>query len=349
MNGKKIEINGKKIGDGEPAYIIAEAGVNHNGEMEIARKLIDQAASAGADAIKFQTFRADKIVTRDAPTASYQKKNTGTESQYRLLKNLEITEDDIRELIKHARKRKITFLSTPFDEESCNLLHELGVPAHKISSGDLTNTPLLETAAAHRIPIILSTGMSTLCEIEKALKTIGEGKSQAALMHCVTQYPAPMDNLNLRAVDTLKRTFNLPVGFSDHSTAIYTPAVAVALGANLIEKHFTLNRAMPGPDHRASLNPHELREMITAIRETEKALGDGVKIPTPQEEEIKASVRRSIVAARNITAGEMIRREMITFKRPLGGIEPEHYREILGRKTRRAIKKDQHIRWEDIE
>lgn len=345
----KIKISGKIIGEGEPTYIIAEAGVNHNGELELAKKLIDTAKIAGADAVKFQTFRTEKLVTKTARTALYQERNTGTESQHTLLKNLELHEDEIRELVKHAEKREITFLSTPFDEESCQLLAELGIPAYKISSGDLTNTPLLEEAASGNIPIILSTGMATIPEIREALMVLEEHESRILLMHCVTQYPAPVETLNLRAIETLKRTFNLPTGFSDHSTSVHMAPVAVALGADLIEKHFTLDRSLPGPDHRASLNPEELSEMISGIRDTERALGDGVKTPTPGEEKIKTLVRRSIVAARDIREGEVIQRDMITFKRPAIGIKPGEYRKLIGKHVKKPLRKDQHIRWEDVE
>jgi len=346
---KKVEINGKLIGAGKPTYIIAEAGVNHNGEVEIAKKLIEEALNAKTDAVKFQTFKTESLVTKNAKTATYQEKNAGKESQYRLLKELELREDETREIMAYARKKGITFISTPFDEESCQLLHEMGATAYKISSGDLTNIPLLEEASSHRKPIILSTGMANICEIEEAVKTIKEYRAPLILLHCVTQYPAPPENLNLRAINTLKGIFKLPTGLSDHSTSIYIPAVAVALGADIIEKHFTLNKDLPGPDHRASLNPEELREVVSAIRTTEKALGDGVKKPTDEEKKIKKSVRRSIVAARNIEKGEKIQKNMITFKRPAGGMEPREYRTIIGKRARKNIKLDQQITWEDIE
>lgn len=346
---KQVAINGKLIGPGKPAYIIAEAGVNHNGEVEIAKKLIEKALNADVDAVKFQTFKTESIVTKNAKTATYQKKNAGKESQYELLKELELNEDETREIMRYSRKKGITFISTPFDVESCQLLQEMGATAYKISSGDLTNTPLLEAASRQRKPILLSTGMANICEIEEAVKTIKEYRAPLILLHCVTQYPAPPENLNLRAIKTLKRIFGLPTGFSDHSTSIYLSAVAVALGADVIEKHFTLNKDLPGPDHSASLNPEELKELVSTIRNTEKALGNGIKKPTEEEEKIKKSVRRSIVASRNILKGEKIQRNMIAFKRPAGGIEPRHYRTIIGKKARKNINVDQQITWADIE
>ena len=347
----KIRIGDKLIGDGEPCFIIAEAGVNHNGDIELAKRLIDVAKEAGADAIKFQTFKADNVVTKNAPKADYQIKNTNSyESQYEMIKKLELSEDEFRELHRYARKKGIIFLSTPFDFESADFLEELGVPAFKISSSDLTNLPFLEYIAEKGKPIILSTGMGTLGEIEEAINTIkNAGNEEIILLHCITSYPAKFENLNLRAIKTLKEAFKLPVGFSDHSLGIYAPIIAVALGAVVIEKHFTLDKNLPGPDHKASLDPQELKEMIKWIRLTEKALGDGIKRPTPEEEKIKKIVRKSIVAKVNIPEGTILTEEMIAFKRPGTGIPPKYYKEILGKKARRNIKVDEIISWGDIE
>jgi len=347
----KIRIGDKLIGDGEPCFIIAEAGVNHNGDIELAKRLIDVAKEAGADAIKFQTFKADNVVTKNAPKADYQIKNTNSyESQYEMIKKLELSEDEFRELHRYARKKGIIFLSTPFDFESADFLEELGVPAFKISSSDLTNLPFLEYIAEKGKPIILSTGMGTLGEIEEAINTIkNAGNEEIILLHCITSYPAKFENLNLRAIKTLKEAFKLPVGFSDHSLGIYAPIIAVALGAVVIEKHFTLDKNLPGPDHKASLDPQELKEMIKWIRLTEKALGDGIKRPTPEEEKIKKIVRKSIVAKVNIPEGTVLTEEMIAFKRPGTGIPPKYYKEILGKKARRNIKVDEIISWGDIE
>ncbi len=349
---KLVKINNRIIGgDHQSVFVIAEAGVNHNGDIELAKKLVDIAVEAGADAVKFQTFKAKNIATRYASKARYQFKTTNSnESQYEMLKKLELGEGEFKELYRYARKKGIIFLSTPFDFESADFLEELGVPAFKISSTDLTNLPFLEYIAEKGRPIILSTGMGTLCEIEEAVNTIKNvGNEDIVLLHCITNYPTEFESLNLRAIQTLKATFKLPVGFSDHSRGIYAPIAAVALGAVVIEKHFTLNKNLSGPDHRASLDPEELREMITAIRLIEKALGDGIKRPTPEEEEIKKVVRRSIVAKVNIPKGAVITNEMLTFKRPGTGLPPKYYKEILGKKARRYIKADELIYWWDLE
>lgn len=348
---RKIKIGNKWIGENEPVFVIAEAGINHNGDIELAKKLVDVAVDAGADAIKFQTFKAENVVTKNAPKADYQVKNTkSTESQYSMIKKLELSEEEFRELYKYARNKGIIFLSTPFDFESADFLEELGVPAFKVSSADLTNLPFLEYIAEKGKPIILSTGMGTLGEIEEAVNTIINAKNKdIILLHCITNYPAEFESLNLRVIQTLKETFKLPVGFSDHSLGIYAPIAAVALGAVVIEKHFTLDKNLPGPDHKASLNPEELKEMIRAIRLIEKALGDGIKRPTPEEIEIKKVVRRSIVAKVDIPKGTVITKDMITFKRPGTGLSPKYYREVIGRQARRYIKADELISWWDVE
>lgn len=348
---KKIKIENKCIGEGEPVFIIAEAGVNHNGDIELAKKLVDIAVEAGADAIKFQTFKVENVVTKKAPKAEYQVKNTNSnESQYDMIKKLELTEEEFVELYNYARKKGIIFLSTPFDFESADFLDKLEVPAFKVSSTDLTNLPFLEYVAKKGKPIILSTGMGTLGEIEDAVNTIKNvGNEDIILLHCITSYPAKFESLNLRAIQTLKEAFKLPVGFSDHSLGIYAPIAAVALGAVVIEKHFTLDKNLPGPDHNASLSPEELKEMIKAIRALEKALGDGIKKPTPEEEEIKKIARRSIVAKVDIPKGAVITKEMITFKRPGKGLSPKYYRYIIGKKARRNIKADELMHWWDVE
>ena len=264
----KLKIGDKLIGEEEPCFIIAEAGVNHNGSVELAKKLIDAAKDAGADAVKFQTFKAESVVVKDAQKAEYQKETTGEGSQYEMIKKLELTEEDFRELADYAKEKDIMFLSSPFDKESVDLLNELDVPAFKVGSGEITNLPLLRYIAKKEKPIILSTGMSTLGEIEEALDVIrSEGVEDIILLHCVSNYPARIEDVNLRALGTLKQAFKLPVGFSDHTLGITAPIAAVALGACVIEKHFTLDRNLPGPDHKASLEPEELKEMAKAIRE----------------------------------------------------------------------------------
>jgi len=344
-----IKIGNKLIGEEEPCFIIAEAGVNHNGSVELAKKLIDAAKDAGADAVKFQTFKAESVVVKDAQKAEYQKETTGEGSQYEMIKKLELAEEDFRELADYAEKKDIMFLSSPFDKESVDLLYELDVPAFKVGSGEITNFPLLRYIAKKRKPIILSTGMSTLGEIEEALDVIrSEGVEDIILLHCVSNYPARIEDVNLRAMGTLKQAFKLPVGFSDHTLGITAPIAAVALGACVIEKHFTLDRNLPGPDHKASLEPDELKEMVKAIREVEKALGNGIKKPTKEEEKIKKVARRSIVAKVDISKGAIITEDMLDVKRPGTGIEPKYLKFIIGRKAKEDIKKDDVIRFEMI-
>jgi len=345
----KVKINDKLIGEEEPCFIVAEAGVNHNGSVELAKKLIDAAKDAGADAVKFQTFKAESVVVKDAQKAEYQKETTGEGSQYEMIKKLELTEEDFRELADYAEKKDIMFLSSPFDKESVDLLNELDVPAFKVGSGEITNFSLLKHIAKKGKPIILSTGMSTLGEIEEALDVIrSEGVEDIILLHCVSNYPARIEDVNLRAMGTLKQAFKLPVGFSDHTLGITAPIAAVALGACVIEKHFTLDRNLPGPDHKASLEPDELKEIVKDIREVEKALGNGIKKPTKEEEEVKKVARKSIVAKVDISKGAIITEEMLDVKRPGTGIEPKYLKFIIGRKTKEDIKKDDVIRFEMI-
>jgi N-acetylneuraminate synthase/N,N'-diacetyllegionaminate synthase len=325
---KKVKIENRWIGNLEPVFIIAEAGVNHNGDVRLAKKLVDAAKDAGSDAVKFQAFKTERVVTKYAEKAEYQKETTGpNKSQYTMIKRLELKNEEIRELYNHAKKNNIIFLSSAFDKESVNLLDNLGVPAFKVPSGEITNFPLLRHIAEKKKPIILSTGMSTIDEIKEALEVIREkGVEDIVPLHCVTSYPAKIEDINLRVIEMLRHKFKLPIGFSDHTLGITTPIAAAALGATLIEKHFTLDKTLPGPDHRASLEPHELKEMIRAIRAVEKALGDGIKRLTEDEERIKKVVRRSIVAKIEIpkgtviTIGKKAKRdikpdELITFKR----------------------------------
>jgi N-acetylneuraminate synthase/N,N'-diacetyllegionaminate synthase len=346
----KVRIGNRIIGENEPVFIIAEAGVNHNGDVELAKRLIDVAVEAGADAVKFQTFKAENVVTKVAPKAAYQIKNTdSTESQFDMAKKLELSEDDFRGIYRYARSKGLIFLSTPFDLESADFLEELGVPAFKVSSTDLTNLPFLEYVAEKGKPILLSTGMGTLGEIEDAVNTIrSAGNEEIILLHCITNYPAKIESLNLRAMQALREVFRVHVGFSDHSLGLYAPIAATALGAVVIEKHFTLDKNLLGPDHKASLNSKELKEMIRAIRMIEKALGDGIKKPTPEEEEIKKVVRKSIVAKVNIPEGSTITKEMLAFKRPGTGIPPKYYAKIIGKRARRNIRADELINWEDV-
>ena len=347
----KVKIGNRLIGDAEPCFIIAEAGVNHNGSVEMAKKLVDTAKEAGADAVKFQTFKADNIVIKNAEKAEYQKETTGAEeSQYEMIKKLELTEYDFRELADYAKEKDILFLSSPFDKESGDLLDEINVPAFKIGSGEITNFPLLKYIAKKEKPIILSTGMSTLGEIEDAIKIVrNEGVEDVILLHCVSNYPARIEDLNLRAMETLKQAFKIPVGFSDHTLGITGSITAVALGACVIEKHFTLDKKLPGPDHKASLEPYELKEMIKAIKDVEKALGNGIKRPAKDEEEIKKVARRSIVAKVDIPEGTIITENMLGVKRPGTGIVPKYIDRIVGRKAKENIGNDELVTREMIE
>lgn len=350
ISDKQIRLGDKVVGAGNPVFIIAEAGVNHNGDIELAKQLVDVAADAGADAVKFQMFKSKELVSPYAPKAKYQRVRDTHGSQYDMLRSLELSEDAFREIHRYSRRRGIMFLSTPFDAASADFLYELGVPAFKVSSGDVTNTPFLEYLAGFGIPIILSTGMADLGEVERAIASIRRAENEdIILLHCVSEYPAPLSHLNLRAIQTLSSAFNLPTGFSDHSPGIYAPIAAVALGAVVIEKHFTLSRALPGPDHAASLEPVELKEMISAVRSIESALGDGIKRPTPEEIEMRTIARRSIVARVDIPKGTVITENMIAFKRPCTGIPPFYYDLVVGAVARRDIKKDSLIRWWDLD
>jgi len=345
---RKVRIGNRLVGDGEPVFIVAEVGVNHNGDVGLAKKLVDKVGNAGADAVKFQVFKAENVVIQNAEKAKYQKETTGSEeSQYEMIKKFELTGDDFKELADYARKKGVIFLASPFDKDSVDLLDEIGVPAFKVASGEITNFPLLKYMAKKGKPIILSTGMATLGEVEEALRVIrDEGIQDVVLLHCVTSYPAKLKSVNLRAMQTLKCAFKLPIGFSDHTIGIIVPIAAVALGAVLIEKHFTLDRTLPGPDHKASLEPHELKRMVRAIRNVEVALGNGIKRLTKDEEEIKKVARRSIVAKVDIPKGSIINLNFIDLKRPGTGIPPKYIDIILGRKAKKNIKKDDVLNWD---
>jgi len=347
---RKIQI-GNKILDSSSCLIIAEAGVNHNGDIKKAKRMIDIAKEAGADAIKFQTFKAEKMITKNAPKAKYQIRNTEKDSsQYEMLKKLELSKEEFKELYDYAKRKEILFLSTPFDFESVDFLESLGVSAFKISSADLTNLPLLEHVAKKRKPMIISTGMATFDEISEAIDAIkSTGNEEIVLLHCTTDYPAKFESLNLKVIPALEKTFKLHVGFSDHSPGIYAPLMAIAMGAILIEKHFTLDKNLDGPDHKASLNPDELKKLVKAVRLGEKALGDGIKKPLPEEEENKKIARKSIVANMDIPKGGLITRESIDFKRPGTGLAPKEYKKILNKKAKRNIKKDEMILQDDVE
>lgn len=328
--------------------IIAEAGVNHNGDLALARELVQVAAAAGADMVKFQTFVANKITAASAQKADYQKASTGgDETQKDMIARLELSRADHEALIDECRQHSIAFFSTGFDAESIDMLVELGLDRLKVPSGEITNLPLLRHYASKRLPIILSTGMATIGEVEAAVAVLEEGgvpRAAMTVLHCNTEYPTPMGDVNLRAMTTLGAALGLPVGYSDHTAGIEVAIAAVTLGATVIEKHFTLDRTMPGPDHRASLEPDELRHMVAAIRNVERALaGDGVKRPSESEFKNRAVARRSVVAARPIAAGEVFTTANLTTKRPGTGISAMRWDEVMGQAAPRDFAADELI------
>ena len=348
--------------------IIAEAGVNHNGSPDIAHQLVDAAANAGADVIKFQTFRAEKLVTRQAQKAAYQERLTGAgQSQFDMLKALELSESAHRELMHHCAERGVEFMSSPFDSESLAFLVALGVQRIKLGSGELTNAPLLLAAARTGLPLILSTGMSHLTDVEAALSVLAFGYGQTsaarpsraafdeawadassratvvqrvALLHCTTEYPAPGDQINLRAMDTLRAAFGVACGYSDHTEGHAVALAAVARGAAFIEKHLTLDRSMPGPDHQASIEPAQLQALVQGIREIENALGDGIKVPVPVEIPNRAVARKSLVAARPIAKGATLSELDLNVKRPGGGLSPFDYWALIGTEAKKDYQVD---------
>jgi N-acetylneuraminate synthase len=356
---------------GDDVYVIAEAGVNHNGLLTLALQLVDAAADAGADAVKFQTFRAEDLATAQAPKAAYQVKTTGSrESQLQMLKKLELSPTAHRALIARCERRGVDFISSPFDAASLRLLtHRLRLKVLKIPSGEITNGPLLLQAARSGRRIILSTGMSVLAEIEAALGVLAFGlvgsrqepsraqfaqayrsaagqrrlRDRVVILHCVTDYPARFEDVNLRAMDTLRTAFGLPVGLSDHTQGIAMPIAAAARGARVIEKHLTLDHALPGPDHRASLEPGEFAAMVAGVRQVESALGDGLKRPTATELRNARTARKALVAARSIARGERYSSRNLTAKRAGGGRSPLDYWELIGKPAQRRLRKDEPV------
>jgi N-acetylneuraminate synthase len=348
---RKIRIGEKKIGCGEPCFIIAEAGVNHNGDLRLAKKLVKAAAEAGADAIKFQTFSADSIATKTAQKAEYQKRNSDVaESQYEMLKRLELPKDAFAMLAEYAGNCGIEFLSSPFDLASAELLKSIGVRAFKIPSGEITNIPLLTQVGKYKKPVILSTGMAEIDEIREGIATVRSGGvKQIILLHCVTSYPAPLESANLLMIPALAKEFDIPVGFSDHTEGTLAAPLARALGACIIEKHFTLDRNLSGPDHKASLEPAGLADLVRQVRLAESALGDGRKHIGKTEAAIRKIARKSLVAGTTIPKGTRITREMIDMKRPGTGIETKHLLEIIGMRANRTIKKDTVFQWDMLQ
>ena len=326
-------------------FIIAEAGVNHNGDIQTAKELIDVAAAAEADAVKFQTFKAATLVCRQAPKAAYQMETTSAEeSQFDMLKKLELTPDMHRELIDYCHEKNIMFLSTPFDLDSLHYLVDCGLAVIKIPSGEITNYPLIREAGRSGKRIILSSGMSTIDEVREAVAVLKEnGSTDITVLHCNTEYPTPFSDVNLRAMQTIKEETGVSVGYSDHTPGIEAAVAAAALGATVIEKHFTLDRNMKGPDHKASLEPNELTEMVRAVRHIEQALGDGEKKPSASEKKNMAVARKSLVAKCLIKGGEMFTEENLTAKRPGTGLSPMLWNQVIGQKAKRDFAADEMI------
>lgn len=330
---------------GKKVFIIAEAGVNHNGDIELAKRMIDKAIEAEVDAIKFQTFISEKVISKYAEKAEYQKSNIGNvESQLEMVKRLELSFKDFIELKRYCDNKNILFLSTPFDHQSIEFLYNLDIEIFKVPSGEITNLPYLRKIGLLNRKVILSTGMSTLSDIEKALEILRKnGTTDITVLHCNTEYPTPIEDVNLNAMNTIRDAFKVEVGYSDHTLGIEVPIAAVALGATVIEKHFTLDNTMEGPDHRASLEPKELKEMVKCIRNIEQALGDGVKKLTKSEAKNINIARKSIVAGRDIKKGEVFTEENLEIKRPGEGISPMRWDEIIGNMSIRDFKEDELI------
>ena len=331
-----VRIGNRLVGPGQPCFTIAEAGVNHNGDIELAKRLIDAAAEASADAVKFQSFVTEELITPEAPKAGYQVATTGEPgSQYKMLKALELSADQQAELKAHCEQAGILYLCTPYENTSVDMLDRMGVAAFKIASTDITNIPFLRYVASKGRPVILSTGMSTLGEVEQAVDTLRAGglDGKIVILHCTSEYPAPISETNLRAILTMQQAFGCPVGFSDHTPGVGASPWAVALGACMIEKHFTLNRDMVGPDHRASLEPDELSALVRTVRQVEEALGDGVKRPMPSELPNKPLMQKSLVARRSIRAGETITPNDLTCKRPGFGLAPSWFDRVVGKRA----------------
>lgn len=334
----------------EKVLIIAEIGVNHNGDLNLAREMIDVAHETGVDAVKFQTFKTESLVSSKAKKADYQIKNSGNgESQFEMIKKLELDTDTHYHLMDYCTKKGMLFLSSPFDHDSCDLLDDLGVPCFKVPSGEITNLPFLKYIAEKHKPIIVSSGMSNIAEVYYGLEAIySTGNRDIVLLHCLTEYPAPINEVNLKAMVTMKETFKIPVGYSDHTLGIEIPVAAVALGARIIEKHFTLDKKMKGPDHAASLEPDELNYMVQVIRNVESALGDGIKRPAFSELKNLEIARKSLVFKTDVRKGRVLKKEMLTIKRPGNGVSPADFEKVLGLKLQEDKYKDDVLFWEDL-
>lgn len=339
------------VGNEHPCFIIAEAGVNHNGDISVARALIETASKAGADAVKFQTFKADSLLTLEAPKATYQIANSGeSESQFQMIKRLELSAEMHLELQAYAKSLNITFLSSAFDTDSADFLNSIDVPAFKIPSGEITNLPLLSHIAKYGKPLIISTGMSTLDEVSEAVRCVqSSGCTEFVLLQCVSNYPALPEQVNLLAMKTMANAFNTIIGYSDHTLGVEIAYAATALGATIIEKHFTLDRNMPGPDHKASLEPHELEGMIKGIRSVESSLGHGRKEPSNDEIVVSNVVRKSIVSAINIPAKTLLTRNMLVLLRPGHGLPPNQMASIIGKTSKAQIPSGTLITWDMLD
>ncbi|MBN1941095.1 MAG: N-acetylneuraminate synthase [Candidatus Diapherotrites archaeon] len=340
---KTLNIGNRGIGTGKPVFVIAEIGINHNGDIELAKKMIDAAQKAGASAVKFQTHIPEKEMLKNGFSAGYV-----GESLFDLLKRVELSKNDHLILKEHAEKNCIIFLSTPFSREAADMLGEIGVHAFKVGSGELTNIPLLKHIASKGKPMIISTGMSNLEEIRETIEELKKINPKIVILHCTSDYPTKYENVNLKVIETLQREFELPVGLSDHSAGIYTALAAVALGACVIEKHFTLDRSLPGPDQSASINPTELEELVKGVKAVEKALGEEKKV-TETEKEVQKMARESVVAVKEIRKGEKIDEDSVWVKRPGIGIPAKELEKVIGKIAVRDIKKDSLIKWDDLE
>ena len=345
-----IHLAGRPVGAGAPCFVIAEIGVNHNGDLAVAQGLVEVAAAAGADAVKFQTFTAEMVATASAPKARYQQETTGSDgSQLEMLRGLELSPEAHRALVEQCRRLDVLFLSTPYDAGSAAFLAELGVPAFKVPSGEITNHPFLARLAGYAKPLLVSTGMAFLEEVEAAVNVIrGAGGSQIGLLHCVSAYPAPPAEANLLCIPTMAQHFSVPVGFSDYTTGTHVALAAVAIGAAMLEKHFTLDRTLPGPDQRVSLEPPEFAAMVDGIRTVEAATGSGIKAPSASELENRRLVRRSLAVSMDVPEGTRLTEGMLCALRPAQGITPTEWHRVLGRITRRPMRRHELLTWDDL-
>lgn len=332
----KIKIANKSIGEHNPVFIVAEAGINHNGDLKIAKKIIQKAKDCGADAIKFQTFRAEDLTSKKSKF-------------YKIFKKVELDFDDYIELNKYAKSKKIVFFSTPFSNEAVDLLKKIKIPAYKIASGDLTNIPLIKYVAKMKKPIILATGMANIKEVNSAIQAIKKcGNNKIILMHSVSSYPTPISDVNLNVIGTLKEKYPYPVGFSDNGGDLLVPVISIALGSKIIEKHFTIDQKLSGPDHKFSTNPKQFQQLVFNIRNTEKMLGDGIKKCQPSELINRVEARRSVTALKIISKNSKIQRHMINLKRPAKGIDPRYFEKVIGKIAKKVIKADESLKWNDI-